>query len=142
MFINFSSAVYPKTIFEACTFESDLRHGEDLIFLLDTIIAGLSYAHIREPHLFYRFHQEQGTNVHAIDEWKQLWFHIEQRLTTLGIPKTTIKIAMEKNYKLLYPQPTFKWATKRNIAKLLSKNKYGFKTKSVLKNIPIKRRFL
>lgn len=102
MFVNFSSIILPKKFLtsNAVKFEEALRHGEDLIFLLDTIIAGLHWKHIPEPLLFYRIHPEQGTKHVQQDRnhWAQLWWHLTSRLMKLGIDENRIHEAHRKWY--------------------------------------------
>jgi len=43
MFINFSGVILPRQIFSRVQFVNELRKGEDLIFLLDTIVAELEW---------------------------------------------------------------------------------------------------
>ena len=135
MFVNFSNVVFPKQIFTHCRFTKELRHGEDLIFLLDTVINGLEYTHITEPLSYYRIHPKQGTNIHDVEEWKQLWRYIRIRLLLLGIPENIIEESKAKNYNDLYPHQTFALSTRKNIVKLLNRNKYGLKTKTMIKKI-------
>lgn len=133
MFINFSCTVFPKKVFSKSTFQDDLRHGEDLIFLLDVLISGLTFKHVVQPLLYYRIHPQQGSNLHLTTEWQQLWLYIKTRLLLLDVPEQTIDKAMEKNYKVLYPPQDFTYTTKRFLSKALSKNKYGLALKQTLK---------
>jgi len=100
MFVNFSSVVIPKQIFEKVNFEPSLRHGEDLIFLLDTVIHGLRWHHIQYPYIYYRIHSEMGTEI--IKENKQeflmLWSYIKDRLAKLGVDQETIESAFKKSH--------------------------------------------
>jgi len=100
MFVNFSSVIIPKQIFEKINFEPKLRHGEDLIFLLDSIIHGLKWRHIRYPYLYYRIHRKMGTEL--IKENKQefltLWDFLKDRLTKLGVKQETIENAFKRSY--------------------------------------------
>jgi len=95
MFVNFSSVIIPRRFFHIVEFQKSLRHGEDLIFLLDTIIAGLKWKCIRKPLLNYRLHSLQGTALRDLAEWKLLWKLTSQRLTELGVPKEEIEAAID-----------------------------------------------
>jgi teichuronic acid biosynthesis glycosyltransferase TuaG len=135
MFVNFSNVVFPRQVFTHCNFIRELRHGEDLIFLLDTLINGLEYRNVAEPLSFYRIHPTQGSNLRGLDEWKQLWLLLKVRLLMLGVPEKQIEEAMKQNYDILYPKKTLIWSTKRSISTFLSKNKLGLKTKSIIKKV-------
>jgi len=89
MFVNFSSVVIPKFWFNKISFEYDLKHGEDLIFLLDTIVEGYRWSYINKPLLYYRLHPKQGTRTDAKTKeyWKKMWFYLYDRLVEkLDIP--------------------------------------------------------
>jgi teichuronic acid biosynthesis glycosyltransferase TuaG len=134
MFVNFSNVIFPTNIFKECSFEGELRHGEDLIFLLDTIIEGLEYCHVAEPLSYYRIHPTQGSNLRGLDEWSKLWDYLEVALTMLDVPEETIMASKKRNYDVLYPKQTLTLSAKRVISKLLSKNKHGLKFKAKIKN--------
>jgi len=123
MFVNFSSVVLPKKIFDSVRFESDLRHGEDLIFLLDTLIAGLEWIHVNEPLVYYRVHGSQGTNLRSLNEWMCLWRHLCSRLVSLGVSEDEYWKAFRSNYSLLFPRLSLKQAT-ANIAHRLTRNSF------------------
>jgi len=107
MFINFSSVIIPKHVFQTVKFEAELRHGEDLIWLLDSLIAGLNW---KEPApnilLSYRLHQNQGTTLDTHRrglEFELLWKHLRPRLASLGVPEATIQQAYMSSVKNANP---------------------------------------
>ena len=140
MFVNFSNVVFPREIFSCCTFLNELRHGEDLIFLLDTLINNLEYHHVAEPLSFYRIHPAQGTNIRSVDEWKQLWILLKKRLLLLGVPELQVVSAMKHNYEIIYPNQNIVQFINHGVSKLLSSNKFGLKTKASIKKVLHKRR--
>ncbi|MHA1130840.1 MAG: glycosyltransferase family 2 protein [Candidatus Helarchaeota archaeon] len=90
MYINFSSIIFPKDI--NVKFVEELRHGEDLIFLLDTLIYSEYQTHfdwerINEPLLYYRMHRLQGTPSYLrnLREVRLLWRYLKDRLMKLGV---------------------------------------------------------
>jgi len=88
VYINFSTIVVPKAI--DVKFVKELRRGEDVIFLLDTLIYSLNKSHfewerIREPLLYYRIHSLQGTFFYSDEETILIWRYIKDRLIKLGI---------------------------------------------------------
>ena len=105
MFVNFSSVIIPIRFFNKALFEPSLRHGEDLIFLLDTILSGLRWRHIPEPLLYYRIHGSQGTQVirQNYEKWDLIWRHIIPRLKECGFESHDIRVACEENYRILFP---------------------------------------
>jgi len=98
MFVNFSAVLLPRQIFREVKFQSDLRHGEDLIFLLDTILIGLDWVHVPEALLLYRIHGSQGTRVTDEQEWYLLWSYIIDRLRVL-VDVDTLRFAYDQSYK-------------------------------------------
>ena len=92
MFINFSANVIPRAIFESVKFEISLRHGEDLIFLLDTVIHGLEWKHVAEPLTYYRVHSMQGTQTakYVRKEFDALWYALFARLIALEVSPLAI----------------------------------------------------
>jgi len=105
MFVNFSTIIIPKWWFQHIGFKASLRHGEDLIFLLDSVISGFRWEHVEEPLLDYRLHPEQGTRQIKRDkkQFKTLWFYIIIRLRELGISLDVIKKSHEQSYKTSFP---------------------------------------
>jgi len=107
MFVNFSSIIVPQNVFSMIRFEEKLRHGEDLIFLLDTIIMGLKWTHIASPLLYYRLHGMQGT-VKArqnAEEFNALWLCLKDRLTRLGMEKAKVDLSYWESFSHVYPDP-------------------------------------
>jgi len=111
MFVNFSSVIIPKQIFEKTNFEPELRHGEDLIFLLDTVIHGLNWHHIESPYLYYRLHQKMGTELIKTNkiEFLQLWSYIRDRLTKLGVDQEIIGQSFKKSYRRTFGLASRLW---------------------------------
>lgn len=105
MFIMFSSIIMPKWWFNHIQFEPKLRHGEDLILLLDTIIKGFHWHHIPKPLVYYRIHKKQGTRTLKKHEWYGLWKYNKDRLLQLGVTKEDIDTAQIKNHSHSYPDP-------------------------------------
>lgn len=79
MYINFSSIVFPKNL--PIMFQSRLRRGEDLIFLLDTVIDGFHWIRINEPLLYYRV----MSGKFDLDRFLLLWGYNKERLIKLGV---------------------------------------------------------
>jgi teichuronic acid biosynthesis glycosyltransferase TuaG len=103
MFVNFSSIIIPKVLFNHISFKKELRHGEDLIFLLDSIPwIGDHFYPIHKPLLYYRIHKGQGTNLNSVTEWKLLWDNINISLQKLGVEEEKITQARQANFKHLY----------------------------------------
>jgi len=104
MFINFSSVVFPKVL--PVMFESQLRRGEDLIFLLDTVINEFEWVRIEQPLLYYRV----MSGKFDINRFLILWKYNKNRLINLGIDSNLIerkfresydKVMMSKHKKIL-----------------------------------------
>jgi len=104
VFVNFSSVIFPRKIFEQVKFETSLRHGEDLIFLLDSIIYGLKYCLIEKPLLLYRIHEAMGTRQIRgnKEEFVMLWLFLEERLIRLGVPLSRIRKSYKKSYDYVF----------------------------------------
>lgn len=92
MFINFSSIVFPK--FLPVMFEHRLRRGEDLIFLLDTLLSGFQWFRIDEPLLYYRV-MGGKFDMHM---YLMLWSFLKNRLIKLGIDKDFILKQFYESY--------------------------------------------
>jgi glycosyltransferase involved in cell wall biosynthesis len=112
MYVNFSSIIAPKEIFNKVSFEMFLRHGEDLVFLLDTVIAGLNWHLINEPLLYYRIHNMMGSVTQKPSEFDNLWFCLKNRLPQLNVPKHTIDKAYTTSYDRVFPPIYLKLITK------------------------------
>lgn len=105
MFINFSGIIVPKRIFEEVKFETRLKHGEDLVFLLDTVIAKLEWIHVSKPLLYYRIHQSMGTKHETYEDWSTLWELMKDRLLKLGVSESKISESYKISYKTRCPSP-------------------------------------
>ena len=103
MFVNFSSIIVPKWWFNHVAFESKLKHGEDLILLLDTVLNDFKWNHVGEPLLYYRLHPQQGTRTQGREEWNQLWEYNKERLMKLGVDEETITAAFDVNRDNTFP---------------------------------------
>lgn len=84
MFINFSSVVFPKIL--SVMFEPQLRRGEDLIFLLDTVINKFEWIRIEKPLLYYRF----IGGKFDLNQFLKLWKFNRNRLIKLGVDDNLI----------------------------------------------------
>lgn len=87
MFINFSSIIIPKI---DVRFETNLNYGEDLIFLLDTIIKGLIYVKVPNTKIFYRVKEKKFYKRINYKEYDLLWKYVSNRLIKLGLDKRLI----------------------------------------------------
>jgi glycosyltransferase involved in cell wall biosynthesis len=103
MFINFSSVILPTKIFEKAKFERELRHGEDLIFLLDTVLAGLNWHLVPQPLLNYRLHGNQGTFTQHTSEFETLWTYLRDRLGKLGVNSYLVEASYQLSKKKCFP---------------------------------------
>lgn len=107
MFVNFSSIIIPKQVTKTSLFEPELRHGEDLIWLLDSIRAGLNWKLVsKQPLLYYRIHPQQGTHLKTHrqgEEFNLLWCALKIRLLELGVPEQQITEAYERSLKRSHP---------------------------------------
>jgi len=99
LFVNFSSVVIPKLIFQNVRFQEELRRGEDLIFFLDTIIQKVFWTHISVPLVYYRVLHSVGSK----DDWSLLWQYIESRMTRLGVDRAAILAAKIRSQKVCFP---------------------------------------
>jgi len=102
MFVNFSTIILPRRYFTKVEFKPELRHGEDLIFLLDSILAKQKWTCIRFPLLAYRLHGKQGTHLRDLDEWELLWRMLKQRLDKLGVPEWMVEAGYLQDKKTLF----------------------------------------
>lgn len=119
MFVMFSTVIMPKWWFGHVKFEPTLKHGEDLILLLDTIIKGFWWHHIPEPLVMYRIHPKQGTRTLQKHEWYKTWGYNRNRLMQLGLPEDQLGDAQIKNDRVAYPTP---WDRVWNKAKRILAN--------------------
>jgi len=124
MFTNFSTVMIPKKVFEQVQFDADLRFGEDLVFLLETLKAGISWQHIPEPLLYYRIHNQAGTKKGwSKRSWENLWFKLCPVLHDLGVSDSQINDAMCWSFR-----ERFSW--KRQV-----KNRIPMRIKSVVRQV-------
>lgn len=101
MYVNFSSIIIPRQL--DVGFEQKLRHGEDLIFLLDTLLAGLHWHLVNEPLVYYRIHSQMGSVTQPQKEFDELWMYLKDRLSLFGIYKTVIDKAYSTSHRHMYP---------------------------------------
>lgn len=112
MFTNFSTVIVPRRVFSEVSFDTELRHGEDIIFLLDTVIKQTPWIHIEKPLCYYRV----SSYAQNRNEWELLWKKLLQRLTELGVsPEDTLK-AKKENFKACFD---FKTRAKNKILRSL-----------------------
>ncbi len=111
MFINFSSIIIPKEI--PSKFVNELRHGEDLIFLLDSIINGIEWTRVPKPLIYYRIHEKQGTKTKNYEEFNTLWKYIINRLYKLGVDKPILIQSYKESHR--------KFSHKNNLLRILLK---------------------
>ena len=101
MFINFSSIVFPKYL--PVMFEPNLRRGEDLIFLLDTIIQGFKWVRIDTPLVYYRVMKRNFD----YDKFFMVWKYNRDRLIKLGVDSGLVQNVFNKaNDKVLESKST------------------------------------
>lgn len=81
MFVNFSSLTLSKEINNHVRFESSLRRGEDLIYLLDILRCGFTLIRIPIPLVYYRV-VESNFNL---EKDLLLIRYIRHRLNLLGV---------------------------------------------------------
>jgi len=93
MFINFSSIVFHKML--PVMFESQLRRGEDLVFLLDTLLSGFYWFRIDEPLLYYRV---MGGKF-DLDKFLTLWSLNKDRLIKLGVDPDLVEKKFNESYR-------------------------------------------
>jgi len=99
-FVGAGVIIIPKKCFTQVKFEWSLRHGEDLIFLLDTIIAGYKWIHIQAPLVYYRIYGPAKRTINGYKKrWMELWNHLSGRLEKLGVPQQKIQDARAVSYE-------------------------------------------
>ncbi len=116
MFINFSAVLIPRWIFRKAAFRHDLRKGEDLIFLLETLLNNLQWTNVELPLVKYRIHKAAGTNQWTTYEREQLWKYLFHLLRELGCPIVKTSVAYSTNrkqikrsqYRSILPSPLIK----------------------------------
>lgn len=102
MFVNFSSVMIPRSVFEEISFRDDVRYGEDLIFLLETLVHGFKWKHVPLPLLRYRVHSKAGTFHLSFEKWRKIWVEITPLLVKLGVHKETARNSMIRSYRLYF----------------------------------------
>jgi glycosyltransferase involved in cell wall biosynthesis len=94
MFVNFSGVVMRKNMARHIEF-TDLRMGEDLIFLLDSVYMGYRWKRLPFFLTKYRVHSQQ-TPIKG-EFHRALWDLLMQRLENLSVPPERIKKAYRVN---------------------------------------------
>ena len=103
MFVNFSTLLIPKWVFRKVQFDESLRFGEDLIFLLETLVENISWHHVRIPLVYYRVHKQAGTfKGWTYKNWLNLWNRLIPVLLELGINKREVNKTMRTAYWARY----------------------------------------
>ncbi len=93
MFINFSGIVFDRML--PVMFETNLKRGEDLIFLLDSLIDGYQWYRINEPLLYYRV----IGGKFDLNKWLILWEYNKNRLNKLGVDNELIEKCFISSHK-------------------------------------------
>ena len=114
MFTCFSTVLIPHWVFNQVTFHKELRHGEDLVFLLETVKHGVPWVHVEQPLVKYRVHSQSGTRKARNEvEWQQLWNAQTPILKMLGVSDERIMTAKAQNHKVAFPTILRRIMTKR-----------------------------
>jgi len=99
MFVNFSTLIIPKKVFNNVQFDQSLRFGEDLVFLPETLLHGICWFHVPLPLVRYRVHKEAGTfRGWTYQNWLNLWPKLAPLLQQLGVPQQTVNKAIRRAY--------------------------------------------
>lgn len=99
MFVNFSTLMIPKGAFSGVQFDQSLRFGEDLIFLLETLLHDISWFHVPIPLVHYRVHGQAGTfKGWTYQNWLNLWIKLAPLLQRLGVPQQAVNNATRRAY--------------------------------------------
>lgn len=99
MFVNFSTILIPKWVFRKVHFDESLRFGEDLIFLLETLVENISWHHVNLPLVYYRVHKKAGTfKGWTYQNWLNLWIRLAPLLQRLGVPQQAVNNAVRRAY--------------------------------------------
>jgi len=89
MFVNFSTVVIPRHVFEHINFKPALSFGEDLVFLIESLNFGLEWKNVNLPLVYYRVHDASGTSTQwDIERRKTMWRYLKPHLIGLGIKKS------------------------------------------------------
>jgi len=102
MFVNFSTIMIPRSLFEKINFHENIRYGEDLVFLLEALLTDVEWKHISTPLLKYRVHKKAGTFQLTYSAWESLWTEISPLLIKLGVDRATVKNSMYASYRLSF----------------------------------------
>lgn len=103
MFVNFSGVLIPRSVFSKANFVGFMRYGEDLIFLLDTLVAGLKWQAVCKPLLYYRVHSGAGTFNQTLEKFELLWSFLRCRLKMLGVDDGVIESAYLASRHRVFP---------------------------------------
>lgn len=101
MFVCFNTIILPKRIFSEVKFHSDLKRGEDLVFLLETLVHGLKWAHI--PFVLSRYRVNSNPSKNSKKQWIQLWNTQTPLLKQLGVSSDRILEARRQNEAVCFP---------------------------------------
>lgn len=103
MFVNFSTVILPRTLFEFVSF-MDLRYGEDLVFLMESLSKNWLYWNCeRLPLLYYRTHPKSGTQSGWNPELRsKMWKHLVPVLRDLGVSSERIHAAIKESLSREY----------------------------------------
>ena len=98
MFVNFSTVILPKSMFYSVNFKN-LRYGEDLVFLMESLSRGWSYWNNEPlPLVYYRIHQKSGTQSGWNPDLRsKMWQHLSPALRDLGVSPERIRAAIKES---------------------------------------------
>lgn len=102
MFVNFSTVIIPKKWFETFNF-LPLRYGEDLIFLLDSLLNNFKWYYNHYTFINYRIHSEQMARKINEELFEMLWVALRYRLGKYGCDPITVHKAYLNSYKRSFP---------------------------------------
>lgn len=86
MFVNFSTVMIPAALFEKVNFRKDLRFGEDLVFLVESVEAGQSWKNYELPLVYYRIHPQSGTVTQwNIERREKMWSYLRKSLINMKV---------------------------------------------------------
>jgi glycosyltransferase involved in cell wall biosynthesis len=96
MFVNFSAILIP--VLEFPSFNIGMKYGEDIVFLLDTVITGLHWGRLDHSDVYYRVHSEMGTKQLTLRHFEQTWKEVTLRLMALGVSSKEVNEAQKASY--------------------------------------------